>query len=114
METSTQYDDLKGQVSADIFEMAKLNGLARSFEIDLERYNVIGLDLFGVEEISIAFIAIDRQKSTAEREHLVKIEAGNLEDLGQVIERLHIILLDRFRQGYLERGIDETIEMDED
>ena len=114
MKASVQYGDLKGSVSADIFGMSKLGEIAGNFNIDQARYDVVGLTVDGVDNQSIAFIAIDKEKSTAGKEHIVKIAAGDIEDLGRIFERLNFVLTERFRQEYLQREIDEEIDITED
>ena len=118
MEVSTPYDDLKGIVAADVSNLStttnRLEELAEAIEIDTERYNVIGLDIYGIGEFFVKLIAIDKEKSNEEKEHLVTIAIDDQENLKRIFKDLHIVLVNKFKQQYLKRKIDEKIDIEED
>lgn len=118
MKPSTPYDDLQGIVTADVSNLTtstnSLKELAEYFKIDVNRYDVVGLETYGVGEFFVKLIAIDKEKSTDEKEYLVQIAIDDQENLQKIFKDLHIIVMDRFRQEYLEREVDAEIEITED
>lgn len=117
MDSSTPYNDLKGKVSADISDLTtttnSLKELATSFGIDTKRYEPIGLRLYGVNEFLTYIIAIDNDKSTESKEYLVEIEIDN-DDPNLVLKNMEIVTIDRFKQQYLNKEIDETINLEDE
>ena len=116
MDSSTPYNDLRGKVSADISALStttsNLKELATSFGIDTKRYEPIGLRLYGVSEFLTYIIAIDNDKSTEDKEHLVEIEIDS-DDPNLVLKNMDIVTIARFKQEYLEKEIDETINLED-
>lgn len=118
MKPETQYTDLEGILAADVSDLTTitndLHQLAKHYGIDTERYDVFGLDIYGVKEHSVRLLAVDKEQSTEDKEHLVKIEFDHGGDLGLIFKRLHIIAVDKYRKKYLQSEIDETIDLTEE
>jgi hypothetical protein len=117
MDSSTPYNDLRGKVSADISDLTtttnNLKELATSFGIETTRYEPIGLRLYGVNDFLTYIIAIDNDKSTENKEHLVEIEIDS-DDPNLILKNMDIVTVDRFKQEYLNKEIDETINLEDE
>lgn len=119
MKADTQYGDLKGTASADISDFIgkdnDLQDLCEIFNLDRNRYKIIGISISGTMDFSGALICIDREKSKNQREHIVKIYLNKLDEpiFDLLFKRFEVILFDRFEQEYQERDYDETIILNE-
>lgn len=117
MEAKTPYNDLKGQVSADISDLTtrtnNLNQLANSFGINTERYEAIGIRHFGVTDFLTYIIALDNQKSTDESKHIVEIEI-DCDDPNLIFKNIEFIAINSFKQEYMNSKINETISLNDD
>jgi len=116
MKASVQYNDFTGTAAADISDFLskvggdKLKSIGRHFELNEDRFEVIAISVNGVEEFSVALICVDKQKSTAEKEHIVKIdlEIEDPEDiLDLLFKRLEFVLHNKHDERYLERDYNE-------
>lgn len=106
MKAKTQYTDLFGTSAADIADITTqsndLTQLANFFKIDQERFNVIGISVYGTEDFYVSFICIDKEKSTEKKEHIVKMHIDEeYEDiLNLLFKRLEIVLYGKFDDKY--------------
>ncbi|NVO03768.1 MAG: hypothetical protein HXX09_13810 [Bacteroidetes bacterium] len=109
MNANTKYTDLKGRVSADISDFIgndnNLQDILEDYNLEKEKYKVIGININGVSEIEISLICIDKSKSTKENDYLVelKIERGAITILEDYFKKLRIILFEDSK--YLESEI---------
>lgn len=117
MKASTQYTDLFGTSAADISDITahtnRFDQLADYFKINQNRFKVIGLSIYGTRHFYVSFICVDREKSTDEKEHIVKIHIDNEYDniLSLLFKRLQIVLYDKFDSKYPEIDFDEEAEL---
>ncbi|TDN80805.1 hypothetical protein DET49_13017 [Salegentibacter sp. 24] len=115
MKAKTQYNDFLGTVAADISDGLSRNGddlnsIAKHFELDTDRFKIVGLSVYGTENFRVSLICVDNEKSTAEKEHIVKISleiADEREILDVIFKRLNIVLHNQFEREYLEKDYDE-------
>jgi len=113
MKANTQYTDLFGTSAADISDLTtrsnRFDQLADYFKIDQNRFKVIGILVFGTNFFNVSLICVDKDKSTDEKEHIVKIlidkEYKNI--LPLLFKRLQIVLYDKFDSKYPEIDYDE-------
>lgn len=116
MKASVQYNDFTGTAAADISDFLskvggdKLKSIGKHFGLNEDRFDVIAISVNGVEEFSVALICIDKQKSTEEKEHIVKIDL-EIEDpkviLDILFKRLEFILHNIHDERYLENDYNE-------
>lgn len=113
MKADTQYNDLVGTVAADISDLStttnRLEELASFFKINQERFKPVGISMYGTDAFYVAFICVDKEKSTDEKEHIVKIRVGEDQEdiLDFLFKRLHVVLYDKFDKKYPELDYDE-------
>jgi hypothetical protein len=117
MKASTSYDDLIGTSAADISDVTtrgnSLEQLAEYFKIDQNRLKVVGISIYGTQGFFLSFICVDKEKSTSEKEHIVKvmINADYENVLPILFKRFQTILYKRGDSHYSELGIDEESEL---
>jgi len=118
MIASTHYDDFKGTVSADIAgtlrdaDGDKMKKLATFFDLNLERFEPIGISLFGTSGFSVSLICVDKEKSTKEKEHIVSMfcEVENEKEIIEILfQRFHIVLHNRFDKKYPNLDFNEEV-----
>lgn len=116
MKADVQYNDLKGTVCADISDFIgepgkdNLEALARYFKIDKNRFKVVGLSIFGTENFQISLFCVDKDRSTLQKEHIVKISCPverEREILDTIFKRLNIVLHKKFDTIYPDLKFDE-------
>lgn len=106
MKASTQYSDLLGTSAADISDLTartnRFNQLADYFKIDQNRFKVVGLSIYGTKTFYVSFICVDKEKSTAGKEHIVKIHIDKeyKDILRLLFKRLDFVLYDKFDSKY--------------
>jgi hypothetical protein len=118
MKASTQYNDFKGTVSADISDAFggpggdDIKSLARFFDLNFERFEPIGISLYGTDGFSVSLLCVDKERSTEEKEHIVSMSC-EVEDEKEIIDilfkRLHIVLHNRFDDKYPNLDYDEEV-----
>ncbi len=118
MKANVQYNDFKGTASADISDFLggaggdDVNGLSKYFDIDIERFTPVGISIYGTENFGISVFCVDKEKSTEEKEHIVKMYC-DVEDKEDIIEilfkRLNIVLHDKFDDKYPNLDYDEEV-----
>ncbi|WP_111684368.1 hypothetical protein [Winogradskyella tangerina] len=90
MKASVQYNDRKGHASADI---AGIDYSQIAIQCNLEeRYTIIGISLYGTDDISVSLICRDNEDSTDEREILVDVYPAVELTVGDVLERLNVTI----------------------
>jgi hypothetical protein len=118
MKASVQYNDMVGTAAADIADVLNNNliDLAKSQGINLERYEPVGLSLYGVNGLLPSFLCIDKQLSTPDEEHLVKlhVEPWNAVELIALFKRIEIVLFHRTRLEYEERDFNREVTQGEE
>lgn len=119
MKAETQYTDLTGTVAADISDFTtrsnQLYEVANYFNIDQKRFKVIGISVYGVDNFYVAFLCVDNQKSTKEKEFICKlrIETDEKEILSLLFKRLHIVLYEKYDEKYRNLEVDDELYLSE-
>ena len=90
MKASVQYNDRKGYAAADIANI-NYQQIAERCNLD-ERYTIIGISLYGTDEISVSLICKDNVESTDENEILVDVHPAVELRIGEVLERLNVVI----------------------
>ena len=90
MKPSVQYNDRIGHASADIFNI-NYNQIAERCNLG-QRYSIIGISLYGTEEISVSLLCRDNEESTNENEVLVKVYPNVELAVNDVLERLNVTI----------------------
>ena len=122
MKANVQYNDFKGTVAADISDF--LGGpegddliiIGKYLNLDQDRFTVVGLSIYGTADFSISLICVDKNKSTADKEHIVSMSCeieNKKEILGILFKRVHIVLHDKFDEKYSEMEYDEEVRFSE-
>ena len=90
MKPSVQYNDRIGHASADI---SGINYAQLAQKCNLgERYTIIGVSLFGTDEIGISLLCRDNEESTDQKEVLVDVYPNVELTVGEVLERLNVTI----------------------
>jgi hypothetical protein len=90
MKPSVQYNDRIGHASADIAGI-DYNEIARRCNLG-ERYTIIGISLYGTEDIKVSLLCLDNQQSTPENEVLVQVYPNIDLAVSSVLERLDVTI----------------------
>jgi hypothetical protein len=118
MKAHVQYNDFEGTVAADISDGLggvpgdDLESIGKYFNLDENRFKIVGLSIYGTNEFSISLICIDKKRSTDQKEHLVSMSCevdDEKEILDILFKRLHIVLYDRFDDKYVNMNYDSEI-----
>ncbi|WP_299677590.1 hypothetical protein [uncultured Dokdonia sp.] len=118
MKANVQYNDFTGTASADISDRlgagggGDMEGLAKVFNIDENRFKPVGISLYGVGGFIVSLICVDNEKSTDEKEHIVKMSCNidNEKDIIDIIfKRLNIVLYDKYDKKYSNLDYDEEV-----
>lgn len=118
MRAKVKYTDFTGTAAADIAdEIAphyedKLQNIGRYFNINSERFKVIGISITGTTTLFISLICVDKVKSTDKKEHIVKLSCGpdnSREILNSIFKRLQIVLYDNNDTYYPDKDYDEEV-----
>ncbi len=121
MKAKVQYDDFKGTVAADISDLISahkgnyISSIGEYFNVDQNRFRVVGVSLQGIENFELTLLCVDKQKSTQERDFLVKMRfdldaEGQKRMLGLLFKRLNVVLFNSDDDSYLHHGeYDEII-----
>lgn len=114
MKADVQYNDFKGSAAADISDYIAVNfasglkGIGHYFNIDTERFTPIGISIYGTENFSVSLYCVDSERSTPEKEFIVKISIDRDKNLLDILfKRLHIVLHDRHDKKYPTLDYDE-------
>lgn len=118
MKAEVSYNDFKGSVAADISDALSryagdtLKSIGRYFKLDEGRFEIVGISIYGTEEFSISLLCVDKNKSSADKEHIVSMMYDIDDDrknLDTLFKRLHIVLHQRFDDKYPELNYTEEI-----
>lgn len=111
MKADVSYNDFKGTVAADISDFLgtpssdNLKAIGKYFGLNKDRFDIIGLSIYGTSDFFISLICVDKEKSKNGNEHIVKMsvqhDKGN-EILDILFKRLHIVLHEKFDNKYPE------------
>jgi hypothetical protein len=116
MKADVQYNDFVGTAAADISDFLgskygdSLESFGKYFKLDLNRFEVIGLSIYGTENHYISLLCVDKMKTTAEKEHITSLSVNIKDDkefLNFLFKRLHIVLHSRFDNKYPNMDYDE-------
>tara|TARA_R110002033_G_scaffold139940_1_gene178879 strand:- start:816 stop:1205 length:390 start_codon:yes stop_codon:yes gene_type:complete len=118
MKANVQYNDFKGTASADISDFLggaggdDVEGLSKYFDLNYDRFKPVGISIYGTENFGISLFCVDKEKSTEEKEHIVKMSC-DVEDKKDIIDilfkRLNIVLHDKFDNKYPNLDYDEEV-----
>ena len=92
MKASVQYNDFRGNASADIADSQTRETIAKIANLDTERYTLLGISLYGTEDMDVTLICRDNKDSTPEKEILVDITPANTITVEQLFKRLHVTI----------------------
>lgn len=118
MKADVQYNDFRGTAAADISDSLgskygdNLKSFGKYFKIDENRFEVIGISIYGTNNLYISLYCVDRTKSTLEKEHIVSMSIDIDDDkevLSFLFKRLHIVLHSRFDKKYGDLSYDEEV-----
>src|SRR5690606_25440186 len=97
--------DFTGTASADISDFLggaggdDIEGLSKYFDLNFDRFTPVGISIYGTENFGISLICVDKEKSTEEKEHIVKMSC-NVEDKKEILDilfkRLNVVLFDKY------------------
>ena len=90
MKPSVIYNDKIGHASADISGI-KYDQLAQKCNLG-EKYTIIGISLYGTDDISVSLLCRDNDESTDQKEVLVNVYPNVELTIGEVLERLHVTI----------------------
>ncbi|MHC5202712.1 hypothetical protein [Myroides sp. LJL119] len=121
MKAKVQYNDFVGSVAADISDSiaAKkgnyISSIGEYFNVDQEKFKVVGVSLSGIHNFEITLVCVDKKKSTPNKEHLVKMnlaldESGQKQLLDLLFKRLNFVLFDAGQEAYSEACCDEVVD----
>ena len=90
MKPSVQYNDKIGHATADVAGI-DFNQIAEQCNLG-ERYTIIGISLYGTQEINVSLICRDNEESTDEKEVLVDVYPSINLAVSDVLERLNVTI----------------------
>jgi hypothetical protein len=118
MKAKTHYSDLEGAASADISDFIASNNhlqdLCETFNLDRKKYKILGVTISGTKDLLGSLICLDNEKSTSEREYIVKFELHNVEEpiIDFLFKQFEVILFSREAKHYEVNDYNETIMLD--
>lgn len=103
MKASVQYNDLVGTAAADITDFIGGNSLeeiAKYVELDMDRFKLVGLSIYGTEHPSVSLICVDKEQSQGGKEYIVNMNLADTiekknEFLSIILKRLHVVLYEK-------------------
>jgi hypothetical protein len=90
MKPSVQYNDRIGHASADIAGI-NYDQIAQKCNLE-ERYTIIGISLYGTNEISVSLLCKDNEESSENNEVLVHVYPCIDLKVNNVLERLNVTI----------------------
>ncbi len=90
MKPSVQYNDRIGHASADIAGI-NYDQIAQKCNLE-ERYTIIGISLYGTNEISVSLLCKDNEESSENNEVLVHVYPSIDLKVNNVLERLNVTI----------------------
>lgn len=116
MKASVQYNDKIGHASADIRGI-NYEQIALRCRLG-ERYSIIGISIYGTEEINVTLLCRDNEESTDEKEVLVEVYPNVELSVSDVLESLNVTINitndPRYDDPNLDTDGEVTIKGDED
>ena len=109
MKPSVQYNDRIGHASADISNI-NYDEIAERCNLG-ERYKIIGISLYGTDEISVSLLCKDNEESTNENEVLVTVYPTVELSISDVLERLNVTINITNNSVYDNPNLDTTREV---
>lgn len=118
MKASVSYNDFQGTVAADISDFLggpgsdDLKSIGKHFGLNEDRFEIVGLSIYGTNDFFISLICLDREKSKEGEEYIVSMsvdyQEGN-EILDTLFKRLHIVLYNKFDEKYPKLNYNEEV-----
>ena len=118
MKASVSYNDLIGTVAADVsdeiatkFRTEDIEAIGKYFEIDENRFQIIGISIYGVKNMFVSLICIDKDRS--ENQPFITKMNVNITDedknfiLEILFKRLNIVLHSKFNEDFNKIVINE-------
>lgn len=107
MKASVQYNDLVGTAAADITDFIDGNSLeeiAKCVELDMDRFKLVGLSIYGTEP-SVSLICVDKEQSQGGKEYIVDMSLPDTIEkknnfLSIILKRIHVVLYERGDSKY--------------
>jgi hypothetical protein len=90
MKPTVQYNDRIGHASADIAGI-DYDQIAQKCNLG-QRYTIIGISLYGTQQISVSLLCRDNKESTDENEVLVHVYPNIDLTVNNVLERLNVTI----------------------
>jgi len=117
MKASVPFSDLLGTASASLDSPSDLNEFLASRQIDTDRYTAIGASFYAhdIDVFSASIICLDSEKSTLEKNHIVKIgfEAEfDKEEFFELFKGFEVVVSMK-KGGFQTQEIDESITIDD-
>ena len=118
MKAKVQYNDLEGNVAADINDFLSgpssddLKSIGKFFGLNQERFEIIGLSIYGSSDFLISLICVDKERSDEYNEHIVKMlvehkESNNILEI--LFKILHIVFHNKFDDKYQNSSYSEEV-----
>jgi hypothetical protein len=111
MQANVQEGNFTGSVAADLSDFIvtnygyDLNGIGELFKINKDKFEVIGVSLYGLKNMSLSLYCIDKQKSTKDKKYIIdmSIDITKYENIISVLfKRINIVLNDKFDSEFLQ------------
>jgi hypothetical protein len=117
MKAKVQYNDFIGTAAADVADYGGTNkdnfeDIASFVKLDLERFKLVGISIYGVRDFSFSLICVDKEKSKPNKEHIVSMSINeNIEKdfLRNIFKRFNVILYEKFDDQYPSLDISEEV-----
>lgn len=117
MNASVQYNDFIGTAAADISDHSNLNDFLANRGVDISKYDAIGASFStGYSNyISVAIICIDKEQSTENKKHIVKLKFESKFEISEFLDlfKSFEVVITNNHSGYPESEIDESIRIDD-
>ncbi len=115
MKAEVQYNDFKGNVAADISDFLggnNLNSISKHFDLDTNRFKLVGISIYGTTEFHMALRCVDLEKTTDEKEYIVdlSVDLEGKNPLELLFKRLYISLHEAHDRKYLDPELDSDSE----
>ena len=113
------YNDLVGDVVADLAKQPSthdsyLQYFAEKFNINSDRFKIVGIELYGVKDPTLHLICQDLLKTKNNIPFISKIEIpAERFDIEEILEGLHIVLYENFDEKYKNLNINEVIRIED-
>jgi len=118
MKAQVPYNDFEGSVAADISDGLggvhgdNLERIGKYFNLDENRFKIVGISIYGTNEFSISLICIDLERSTDKKEHIVSMlcEVDDEKEILDILfKQIHIVLYDKFDDKYVNMDYDSEV-----